>query len=122
MVAECIRFPMRQPRSAANIWHNILNGSPRVNPSILPLLVEPAELESKLSEPGLLLVDLNRPELYTEAHLPGAVRLEYADIVASKSPATGLLPDADKLSAVLGAIGLTPDTHVVAYDSEGNSR
>lgn len=93
-----------------------------VNPPLLPLLVEPAELESKLAEPGLLLVDLNRPELYTEAHLPGAVRLEYADIVASKSPATGLLPDADKLSAVLGAIGLTPDAHVVAYDSEGNSR
>jgi thiosulfate/3-mercaptopyruvate sulfurtransferase len=34
----------------------------------------------------------------------------------------GLLPDADHLSAVMSAIGLTPETHVVAYDRDDNLR
>src|SRR5688572_27126346 len=89
---------------------------------LLPLLVEPDELESKLGTPGLLLIDLNRAEIYAAAHLPGAVRLEYTDITASQAPATGLLPDRSHLSQVMNVIGLTPDTHVVAYDSEGSSR
>ncbi|HKQ30454.1 MAG TPA: sulfurtransferase [Burkholderiales bacterium] len=89
---------------------------------LLPLLVEPAELEPKLGTAGLLLVDLNRAETYASVHLPGAVRLEYADITAAQPPATGLLPDNTRLAQILSAIGLTPDTHVVAYDSDGNSR
>jgi thiosulfate/3-mercaptopyruvate sulfurtransferase len=89
---------------------------------LLPLLVEPAELEPKLGVPGLLLVDLNRAEIYAQAHLPAAVRVEYADINAANPPAMGLLPDAARLSQVMSAIGLTPETHVVAYDAEGNSR
>jgi thiosulfate/3-mercaptopyruvate sulfurtransferase len=93
-----------------------------VTQALLPLLVEPAELENKLGAPGLLLVDLNRAETYAAAHLPGAVRLEYADITAAQAPATGLLPDGGRLSQVMSAIGLTPDVHVVAYDSDGNSR
>jgi thiosulfate/3-mercaptopyruvate sulfurtransferase len=103
----------------------------RYNPSMprektmapsLPLLVEPAELESALDMPQLLLVDLNRAEIYAAAHVPGAVRLEYADITAAQPPAMGLLPDAAQLSRVMSAIGLTPDSHVVAYDADGNSR
>lgn len=31
----------------------------------------------------------------------------------------GLLPDADTLSQLFSSIGLTPDTHVIAYDEEG---
>lgn len=88
----------------------------------LPLLVEPSELEPKLGAAGLLLVDLNRADIYAQAHLPGAVRLEYADINAADPPVMGLLPDAGRLSEILGGIGLTPEMHVVAYDAEGGSR
>jgi thiosulfate/3-mercaptopyruvate sulfurtransferase len=93
-----------------------------VTQPLLPLLVEPAELEPKLGAAKLLLVDLNRADVYAQAHLPGAVRLEYADITATNPPAMGLLPDAKRLSEILSGIGLTPETHVVAYDAEGGSR
>jgi thiosulfate/3-mercaptopyruvate sulfurtransferase len=88
----------------------------------LPLLIEPAVLESKLGTPGLLVVDLSRPQIHAQAHLPGAVPVDYASINAAVPPAMGLVPDAAQLSATLSAIGLTADTHVLAYDADGNTR
>jgi len=90
--------------------------------AVLPLIVEPAELETRLGAENLLIVDLSRPETYAQAHLPGAVHLEYAQIVAARPPAMGMLPGAAPLSDVLGAIGATPDSHIVAYDDEGGGR
>jgi thiosulfate/3-mercaptopyruvate sulfurtransferase len=88
----------------------------------LPLLIEPDALEPRLGEPGLLVVDLSKPELYGRMHLPGAVHLDYARIVTSQPPVMGLLPDATSISRVFSDIGLRPETHVVAYDDEGGGR
>ena len=84
-----------------------------------PLVIEPEQLESQLDEPGLLIIDLCKPDTYAKAHVPGAIHLGYAQIVAMQKPVMGLLPDADSLSHVFSSIGLTPDTHVIAYDEEG---
>lgn len=88
----------------------------------LPLILEPAELEPLLGREHLLLVDLCRPETWAQAHLPGAVHLDYAQIVAAQPPVMGLLPDAARLSEVFGSIGMKPESHVVAYDDEGGGR
>lgn len=90
--------------------------------SSLPLLIEPAELAAHLNDPNIRLVDVGRAETYARTHLPGAVHLDYARIVAARPPAGGLLPDAAQLADVLGGIGLTPAHHVVAYDNEGNGK
>lgn len=88
----------------------------------LPLLIEPEDLEPRLTEPDLLIIDLSKPELYIRMHIPGAVHLDYAQIIAAKPPVMGLLPDADAISQVLSSIGFTGDHHVVAYDDEGGGR
>jgi len=88
----------------------------------LPLLIEPTALLARLDDPRLLIVDMNRAETYAEVHLPHAVHLEYNSLVHKEPPAMGMLPTEAELSRVLGAIGLTPERHVVAYDEEGNSR
>lgn len=88
----------------------------------LPLLLEPPELEQHLNDPQLLIVDLSRPEHYAQGHIPGAVNLDYVHLVAARGPAQGELPDEKHLSALFSALGLTPDTHVVAYDDECNGR
>lgn len=88
----------------------------------LPLILEPATLEQHLHEAGMLIVDLCRPEVYARGHIPGAVHLEYAQIVAARPPVMGLLPDSAHLSQVLSGIGLTPERHVVAYDDEGGGK
>lgn len=86
------------------------------------LLLEPDALEPHLNDPGLLVVDLRAPQAYAAGHVPGAVNLNYAEIVRAAPPAMGLLPDEKQLGAVLSRIGLTPETHLVAYDDEGNGR
>ncbi len=87
-----------------------------------PLLIEPAELESQLGHQGLLVIDLSKPELYIQRHIPGALHLDYAQVVAGTAPVIGLLPDTGQMSQLLSAIGLTPQTHVVTYDDEGGGR
>jgi len=88
----------------------------------LPLIVEPADLEKRLSSDALLVIDLCKTEVYVRAHIPGAVHLEYEKIVVARLPVMGLLPDDAQLSAVFSAIGMTADHHVVAYDDEGGGR
>lgn len=88
----------------------------------LPLIVEPEELERHLGQESILIVDLCKPEIYAQSHIPGAVHLDYAQIVAIRKPVMGLLPDDSQLEAVFSALGLMPGHHVVAYDDEGGGR
>ena len=85
----------------------------------LPLLLEPAELAANLDQAKLLIIDLCRPEQYAAAHIPGAVYLPYQQLMSGQMPGPGKLPPEASLSQVFSALGLTPDTHVVAYDDEG---
>ena len=54
---------------------------------LLLLLVEPDELERQLGQESILLVDLCKPETYTQSHIPGAVHLDDAQIMAVNKPA-----------------------------------
>ncbi len=89
---------------------------------LLPLLVQPEQLQALLGDERLLILDLRTLGDYAEGHIPGAVHLNYAQLIKAAPPAMGLLPDPEPLSAVLSAVGLTPERHVVAYDDEGNGR
>lgn len=83
------------------------------------LLLEPRELASRLSEPGLLILDLCKESVYRQAHIPGAVWVQNKDLVLGSLPAPGKLPPLERLEAVFGQLGLTPDIHVIVYDDEG---
>jgi thiosulfate/3-mercaptopyruvate sulfurtransferase len=90
----------------------------------LPLIVEPAELHANLSAANspadkLLIVDLCSAEKYQAGHIPGAVHLNTADLIAGTKPAPGLLPTAEQLAVVFSRMGLTPEKHIVCYDDEG---
>jgi thiosulfate/3-mercaptopyruvate sulfurtransferase len=87
-----------------------------------PFILEPEELERRLGEPDLLVVDLSRPEIHVQYHVPGAVHLDYSQLVARQGMAGGMLPDDEHLAAVFSALGLTRDTHVAAYDDEGGGK
>ncbi len=88
----------------------------------IPLLLECKELENLLDNEQLLIVDLSPEEQYIREHIPGAIWLDYNDIVAARPPAMGLLPDVAELSQVLSEIGLTEHSHVVAYDNENSGK
>jgi len=90
--------------------------------SHLPLLIEPSELENHLQDPGLFLLDLSKPESYADAHIPGAVHIEYQKIVSATPPVMGLVPGADDLGKLLSQLGIKPEHHVIAYDDEGGGK
>ena len=90
--------------------------------STLPLILEPDELERQLGRHDLLIVDLSAQANHAMYHVPGAVHLEYRSIVTARPPAMGLLPDDRQLGEVLSSLGMTSDTHLVAYDDEGNGK
>jgi len=94
----------------------------RIDCIMLPLLVETADLESQLGDPSLLIIDLCKPDVYAQGHIPGAVHLDYSKIIFGQSPAAGQIPTEQQLSGVFSAIGLTADKHVIAYDDEGGGR
>ncbi|RMH13996.1 MAG: sulfurtransferase [Gammaproteobacteria bacterium] len=90
--------------------------------TLLPLLVEPKDLETVIESDQLLIVDLTRPEHYRLHHIPNAVYLDYSNITRKQPPVMGLLPDPETLLGVLSDIGWSSDKHVVAYDEEGGAK
>lgn len=87
----------------------------------LPLLLEPAELNAALATPGLLVVDLGKASVFPQAHVPGAVHCTGRDLLCNELPSPGKPAPQAQLVAVLSALGIGPDTHVVACDDEGGA-
>jgi thiosulfate/3-mercaptopyruvate sulfurtransferase len=87
-----------------------------------PLVVEPDVLEAHLSDDDLIIVDLSKTQQYTQAHVPGALHMDYRLVVTAHPPIMGLLPETEQLQAIAATLGLQPDKTVVAYDEEGGGK
>ena len=83
------------------------------------LLLEPADLAARLDDADLLVIAVCSSAVYRQQHVPGAVLIEPAELVSGQKPATGKLPDQQRLESLFSRTGLSPDTFVVAYDDEG---
>ncbi len=93
-----------------------------MNNATLPMILEPAVLAEKLNLDNIRIVDLCKTDVYRQAHVPGAVHLEYNKILRQEKPALALLPTEQDLSEVLSSLGISPQTHVIAYDDEGGGK
>lgn len=85
----------------------------------IPLLLEPAQLQQLRGKRELVVIDLCKETTYAQLHIPGAVHLAYANIVASEHPVQGLLPETGLLAQTFSEHGIDNQRHVVAYDDEG---
>lgn len=83
-----------------------------------PLILQPADLARLLDADDTVIIDLSAPPAYARQHIPGAVNVDYAQVTASRPPVMGLLPAAEAFSRLLSAAGITPQSHVIAYDGE----
>lgn len=81
------------------------------------LLVDPAWLAVNLFAPDTRVVDL-RPRGFDEGHIPNAVWLDNNDIRAPKRPPT-FLPTPEEFTALMGRLGISNTTRVIAYDERG---
>lgn len=74
-------------------------------------------LTDHLDDDDIVVVDVRFPQFYMQAHLPGAVNLP---VFFLGGPGGGPPPPA-ALAPRLGRLGISPDTHVVAYDDGASS-
>ena len=89
--------------------------------NMLPLLIEPEELQKALSDhknSNILLVDLGSKERFLDAHIPDAKLILPSETQAGP-PIPGLSPSDTQLTLLMQGIGLKEDSHIVVYDDEG---
>jgi len=75
-------------------------------------LVPMETVQEALSDPETVVVDTREEWEYEEGHLPGAVRLDWLELVDRES--RGLRPDAENRET-LESRGITPDKRVLLY-------
>jgi len=88
----------------------------------LPLVIEPEALQAIQKDKNILIADLTTVKQYQQAHIPDAVFIDYGHIVGMNQPYTGLLPDPTQFEHIINSLGITPDTHIIAYDEEGGGK
>lgn len=79
-------------------------------------LLTPQELQGRLSDPQVRVIDIRDAKSYGANHIAGAVNAPYAQW---RGPAEnpGELPALPKLTALVQSLGLTPATHAVVVSS-----
>ncbi len=88
--------------------------------NILPLLISADQLDAALAEPSLLIIDVScHRDSYDQGHIPGAVFLDYRRLFSGEQPVANKLPSTEQLSQLFSELGLSRDSHVIAYDDEG---
>ena len=88
--------------------------------NLLPLIAEPEELAGMLDHEDILVIDVPlKAESYAEGHVPGAIFLDHRRLLKGSGDVPNDVPDEEALSQLFSSLGLTRDTHVVAYDDEG---
>jgi len=88
----------------------------------LPILIEPKELFALIQQNpdrDYCIVDLSSEAEYLNGHIPGAVFLPYAALLCNQAPVPGKLASTEQLQRVFSYLGMTANTHFIAYDSEG---
>lgn len=70
---------------------------------------------------NVLVLDLRKKEDYDAGHIPEASWINTADLATTdKNGVKGQIAPADKVAAVLSAVGAKPDTTIVLYDASNN--
>lgn len=87
-----------------------------------PFLIQPNQAERFIAEQSPMIIDLCHPDNYARGHVLGAINLDYQHLVHGQPPAPGYLPNLQRLQNLVDTLGLSPDTEVIVYDDEGNSK
>ena len=78
------------------------------------ILVEPDQLEKKLNDKNIRILDVRSQNEYAKGHIPGALRVDVGDWKNLATADNGL-HDAKGWAAKLAPLAITSKTHVVVY-------
>ncbi|BBB31010.1 sulfurtransferase [Neptunomonas japonica] len=88
---------------------------------LLPLVINPTQLFSVISEEDLIILDLSSPDNYTQQHICGAIWADANRLLCGTAPVANKLPNNQQLSQLFSDIGITPDSHVAVYDDQNGA-
>ena len=89
-------------------------------------LVSTDWLQARLTAPNLMILDAsyflpnqnrNARAEYAQAHIPGAGFFDIDEIADRSSSLPHMLPSPECFASAAGALGISNDTHVIAYDN-----
>jgi thiosulfate/3-mercaptopyruvate sulfurtransferase len=83
------------------------------------LFVDTDWLASHKDDKNIVVVDMSGSTQYQRFHVPGAVHLDYGDLVMRRRDGVSVRVPDSHLVKVLGGIGINADSHVVIYDDIG---
>jgi thiosulfate/3-mercaptopyruvate sulfurtransferase len=86
----------------------------------IPPFVSTDWLEANLNNPRLTTVDIREGEEYHEGHIPGAVNMFFGYWIIDKDKLQLELPADDDILALIGALGIKPNSLVVVLSSADN--
>ena len=79
-------------------------------------LLSPTELQTRLADPQVRVIDIRDSKSYAAKHIPGAINAPYGSWRGAASN-PGELPALPKLTALVQSLGLTAATHAVVVSS-----
>lgn len=89
------------------------------DPQSFPLLLSVEQVLPLLDDRDWLILDVGQAARYAQQHLPGALHLDYAQLVASDGQAQGLLPPVESLVALFTSLGIAGKNVLVYDDHQG---
>ncbi|MCY4051743.1 MAG: sulfurtransferase [Gammaproteobacteria bacterium] len=85
------------------------------------LVIRPQELVNILND-RIRIVDLRPDSAVNQDFIPGAIRLDYGQLIRKAGMVEGMLPELEALTALISSLGIDPDTRVIAYDENSGIR
>jgi thiosulfate/3-mercaptopyruvate sulfurtransferase len=84
-----------------------------------PLLIDTEQLQEKLGQPGLVVLDVRGKAAYEfGGHIPGAVHSTWHEYSDPNAAPKGLLnPDLKQIEQIVRRLGISPDSEVVIYSN-----
>lgn len=79
-------------------------------------LLTPKELESKLKDSNVRIIDIRDPKTYAQNHIPGSLSAPYGKWRGPKEN-PGELPSLTKLTELVQSLGLSPKNHIIVTSS-----
>lgn len=79
-------------------------------------LLTPKELESKLKDANVRILDIRDPKAYAQNHIPGSLNAPYGKWRGPKEN-PGELPSLAKLTELVQGLGLSPKNHIIVASS-----
>ena len=88
---------------------------------LLPLVIDPTQLDSVIKNPHLIIIDLSATDKYQQGHIPGAIWTDASRLQHGSGAVPNKLPDNQQLSQLFSDCGITTNSHIVVYDDQNGA-